>query len=196
MPVMPQQKQNEKHVEIGTEEKSKILAAKELIEDLEKSKKATDAVIQKIKDPKKRLAYVQKRSAIRAESSGIVDKLTRKFVEYATQVKGFLDKNNPFGSDDTMGFLMLAPFAIKAALTAAAAAVLYAAATYAGALKKEKDLQEQILNDPSLSTVEKVKMVASITGEKTGKVAAIVTPIALLLALGIGAKIYFDRKQA
>lgn len=195
MPVMPQPKQAEKHVEIEAQDKSNILAAKELIEDFEKSKKATDTAIQHIKDPKKRMAYMQKSSAIRAESSGIVDSLTRKFVEYATQVKGFLDRNNPFGSDDTMGFLMLAPFAIKGALIIAAGAVLYAAATYAGALKKEKDLQEQILNDPTLSTIEKAKMVASITGEKTGKIAAIVTPIALVLALGIGAKFYFDRKQ-
>lgn len=199
----------ERKTAIAGEEKSKITQAKELVESHESAKRQTDKMILGIKDAKIRQKYVAKRQEQRGKFGQILDSITSKFLEYASQVEGFFDSMNPFAkkpaasasagpsrgqvgayagsanafarSDSSMGFLMLAPAAVKVALVAASAAVLYAAATYAAAVKKEKDLQEEILKDPKLSTAEKARLVAVVSGDVIGqKAGAVLVPLLLL----------------
>lgn len=182
-------------VAIAGEEKTKIVQAKELVESHETAKRQTDKMILGIKDAKVRAKYLVKRQDARGRFSEMLDKVTVKFMELASEVEGLADRLNPFssptsnvkgksvprsqfGSDDSMGFLMLAPFAIKGALVIAAAAVLYAAGTYAAAIKKEKDMQAEILSDKSLSTSDKAKLLAVVTGDVLqAKAGAILLPL-------------------
>ena len=184
-------------IAIAGEEKTKVTQAKELVRSHESAKRQTDKMILGIKDAAIRQKYVAKRQQNRGRFGEVLDKVTAKFLQYATKVEGMFDSVNPFSKDpaktssvprgqvgsyqDGMGFLMLAPVMIKGALIAAAAAVLYAASTYAAAVKKEKDLQEEILKDPKLTVAEKARLVAVISGDVLqAKAGAILIPLLLL----------------
>lgn len=166
---------------IEGEQKDNVNQAKKIIESHEAAKKETDKMILALSDSKIRAKYVAKRQENRGYFGEMLDSVTKKFVELANQIQGFWESHSFFGADSSLGFLMLAPIVIQGAIALAAAAVIYAAATYASAVKREKDMQSEILADKSLSTADKAKLLGVVAGDAlTSKAGAILLPLLLL----------------
>lgn len=184
-------------VAIEGEDKTKIAQAKQMVDDYMLAKNETDRMIAKISNPVIKAKYESQKKSQRGTFSDSVDALTAKFLQLAAQVEGWFSsptapaattkpiapKGTAYGEMGLLPLALAAPWAIKVGLVAAASAIIYAAVAYATALKKERELQEMILKDPSLSVSEKNSLlsVVSSSGGFGGAIALV----------GIGAVLVF-----
>lgn len=161
-------------VAIEGDEKNKIIEAKAIVDDYISAKTKSDDMISKLKNPQTRAKYELKARQNRGAFSEVIDSATSKFLEYAKQVDGWSSsalsavKSWFSGEDNSMGVIpvvaLAAPWVVKVGLVAAASVIIYAAATYASAKKKETELQEMILKDPSISVAEKNQLLGTVGG--------------------------------